>query len=150
MDFANTIFLIRCFQFFCSKFYFWDQTISILAILGLDDFNILNQMISRICNQTISCFTKKIRKKKNFKKGLTHIQGGVRWGRVNIVPPQTNFKTLVNKNAIKPEIGGPPQAIFQESPDPPRDFGKKHQVPPPLDFQPVCIPFFIPKSMLRT
>jgi len=31
--------------------------------------------------------------------------GGVRWGgwgRVNIVPPQANFKTLVNKNAIKP------------------------------------------------
>jgi hypothetical protein len=24
-------------------------------------------------------------------------------GRVNIVPPQANFKTLVNKNAIKPE-----------------------------------------------
>ena len=29
--------------------------------------------------------------------------------------------------------------IFPESLDPPRDFGKKHQVPPPLDFQPVCI-----------
>ncbi len=54
-------------------------------------------------------------------------------------PPQTNFKILVNKNAIKPEIGPPPQAIFPESLDPPREFGKKHQVPPPLDFQPVCI-----------
>ncbi len=66
--------------------------------------------------------------------------GGVRWEggwRVNIIPPEANLKTLVNKNAIKPEIGGPPQAIFLESLDPPRDFGKKHQVPPPLDFQPV-------------
>jgi hypothetical protein len=34
--------------------------------------------------------------------------GGGRRGRVNIVPPDSNFKTLVNKNAIKPEIGGPP------------------------------------------
>jgi hypothetical protein len=33
--------------------------------------------------------------------------------------PQTNFKTLFNKNAIKPEIGGPPLAFFQESLDPP-------------------------------
>ena len=64
---------------------------------------------------------------------------GVRWGRVNIVPPQANFKKLVNKNAIKPEIRGTPQAIFPESLDPPRDFGNKHQVPPPLDFQHVCI-----------
>ena len=63
-------------------------------------------------------------------------RGGGRGG-VNKYPPQANFKTLVNKNAIKPEIGG--QAIFPESLDPPRDFGKKHQVPPPLDFQPVCI-----------
>jgi hypothetical protein len=64
-------------------------------------------------------------------------------GRVNIVTPQANFKTLVNKNAIKPKIGGPPlQAIFPESLDPSRDFGKKHQVPPPLDFQPVCIKAF--------
>jgi hypothetical protein len=37
-------------------------------------------------------------------------------GRVNIVPhPQANFKTLANKNAIKPKIGGPPKAIFPES-----------------------------------
>jgi hypothetical protein len=67
--------------------------------------------------------------------------GGVRWGGggwVNIVPPPRQiFEKLVNKNAIKPKIGGPPQAIFPESLDPPRDFGKKHQVPPPLDFQPV-------------
>jgi hypothetical protein len=39
-------------------------------------------------------------------------------GRVNIVPPQANFKTLVDKNAIKPGIGGPTQAIFPESLDP--------------------------------
>ncbi len=41
-----------------------------------------------------------------------------------MVPPQANFKTLVNKNAIKTKIGGPPQAIFPESLDPPRNFGK--------------------------
>jgi hypothetical protein len=34
-------------------------------------------------------------------------------GRVNIGPPQANFKTLVYKNAIKPNIGGP---------DPPGNF----------------------------
>lgn len=28
-------------------------------------------------------------------------------GRVNIIPPQVNFKTLVNRNAIKPEKGVP-------------------------------------------
>jgi hypothetical protein len=39
---------------------------------------------------------------------------------------QANFKTLVNKNAIKPEKGYP-QAFFPESLDPARDFGKKHQ-----------------------
>ena len=27
-------------------------------------------------------------------------------------PHQANFKTLVNKNAIKPKIGGPPQGNF--------------------------------------
>jgi hypothetical protein len=32
-----------------------------------------------------------------------------------IGPPQANFKRLVNKNTIKPEIGGPgPLAIFPE------------------------------------
>jgi hypothetical protein len=55
-------------------------------------------------------------------------------------PPRANFKTLVNKNAIKPEIGGPPQAIFPESLDPPPrllEFWQKLQGPRPLDFQPV-------------
>jgi hypothetical protein len=34
--------------------------------------------------------------------------------RVNIgpPPPQANFKKLVYKNAIKPKIGDPPQAIL--------------------------------------
>jgi hypothetical protein len=49
--------------------------------------------------------------------------GGGGRGRVNRVPPQANFKTLVNNNAIKPEIGGPPQAIFPESLDPPAPLG---------------------------
>ena len=34
--------------------------------------------------------------------------GGGGGGRGGGVPPQANFKTLVNKNAIKPEIGDPP------------------------------------------
>jgi len=51
--------------------------------------------------------------------------------RVNIVPPQTNFKTLVNNSAIKPKIGGPPspQAIFPESLDPLRILAKNIRYP---------------------
>jgi hypothetical protein len=41
--------------------------------------------------------------------GEGEVGGG---GRVNIVPPRANFKALVNKNAIKPEIGGPPPGNF--------------------------------------
>jgi hypothetical protein len=33
-----------------------------------------------------------------------HTGGGA--VRVNVGPPQANFKALVNKNAIKPEFGG--------------------------------------------
>jgi hypothetical protein len=58
-------------------------------------------------------------------------------------PPRHIFEKLVNKNAIKPKIGGPPLAIFPETLDPLRDFGKNFKYPPPpqppLDFQPVCI-----------
>jgi hypothetical protein len=45
-------------------------------------------------------------------RGIKHSvhRGGGRGGggRVNIVLSQTNFKTLVNKNVIKPKIGEPP------------------------------------------
>jgi hypothetical protein len=54
-------------------------------------------------------------------------------------PPRQIFEKLVNKNAIKPKIGGPPQAIFPETLDPPLGILAKTSVPPPLDFQPVCI-----------
>jgi hypothetical protein len=55
-------------------------------------------------------------------------------------PPRQIFEKLVNKNAIKHKIGGPPLAIFPETLDPtPRNFGKNIPNPPPLDFQPVCI-----------
>jgi len=37
---------------------------------------------------------------------------GVRWGEAKYNTPQANFKTLFNKNAIKPEIGGPPWHFF--------------------------------------
>ena len=54
--------------------------------------------------------------------------------------PRQIFKKLVNKNAIKRKIGGPPLAIFPETLDPPPPgILVKLQVPPPLDFQPVCI-----------
>jgi hypothetical protein len=53
--------------------------------------------------------------------------------RVNIIPLKQISKHLLIKcnktrNRVFPESLDPP---------PPRDFGKKHQVPPPLDFQPV-------------
>jgi hypothetical protein len=50
--------------------------------------------------------------------------------------PQANFKTLANKNAIKPQIRGPPMAIFPERLDPPRDFGKNFRYPLPCIFNP--------------
>jgi hypothetical protein len=46
-------------------------------------------------------------------------------------PPRQIFEKLVNKNAIKRKIGGLPQAIFPETLDPPRDFGKNFKYPPP-------------------
>jgi hypothetical protein len=53
--------------------------------------------------------------------------------RINI-GPQANFKTLVNKNAIKSEIG----QFFLKALTP-QGFWKKLELPPPLDFQPMCI-----------
>jgi hypothetical protein len=47
-------------------------------------------------------------------------------------PLRQIFEKLVNKNAIKRKIGGPPLAIFPETLDPPRDFGKNFKTP--LDF----------------
>jgi hypothetical protein len=35
------------------------------------------------------------------------------------LPPRQIFEKLVNKNAIRSKIGGPPQAIFPETLDPP-------------------------------
>jgi hypothetical protein len=62
--------------------------------------------------------------------------GGGGRGRVNIIPPQANFKTLVNKNAIKPEIGGPPQAICPETLDPLGILAKNIRYPLPWIFNP--------------
>jgi hypothetical protein len=43
--------------------------------------------------------------------------------------PRQIFEKLVNKNAIKRKIGGPPLAIFPETlnPGPPMDFGKNYK-----------------------
>jgi hypothetical protein len=54
-------------------------------------------------------------------------------------PPRQIFKKLVNKNAKKCKIGGPPWQFLLKPLTPPRDFGKNFKYPPPLDFQPVCI-----------
>ncbi len=52
-------------------------------------------------------------------------------------PPRQIFEKLVNKNAIKRKIGGPPLAIFPETLDPPpRNFGKNIPNPPPWIFNP--------------
>ena len=56
------------------------------------------------------------------------------------------FEKLLNKNAIKPKIGGPP-GNFSWKPWPPLGFWQKLQVAPPLDFQPVCIYAF---SLIKT
>jgi hypothetical protein len=48
------------------------------------------------------------------------------------------FEKLVNTNAIKRKIDGPPWQFFLK-PLTPQEFWQKHPVPPPLDFQPVCI-----------
>jgi hypothetical protein len=39
------------------------------------------------------------------------------------------FKKLVNKNAIKPQKGGPPWQFFLKPLTPPRDFGKNFNYP---------------------
>jgi hypothetical protein len=52
-------------------------------------------------------------------------------GGYETAPPRQIFEKLVNKNAIKPKIGGPPQAMFPETLDPPRNFGKNFKYPPP-------------------
>jgi hypothetical protein len=52
-------------------------------------------------------------------------------------PPRQIFEKLVNKNAIKPKIGGPPQATFPETLDHPlRNFGKNIPYPLPWIFNP--------------
>jgi hypothetical protein len=51
--------------------------------------------------------------------------------------PHANFKTLVNKIAIKPEIGEPPGSFsWKPFPPPPRDFGKNLSYPLPWIFNP--------------
>jgi hypothetical protein len=44
--------------------------------------------------------------------------------------PQANFKTLVNKNAIKPEIGGIFPEILDPPPPPPKEFWQKNVATP--------------------
>jgi hypothetical protein len=48
---------------------------------------------------------------------------------------------------MQPKIEGdppPPRQFFLKALTPPWDLGKKHQVPFPLDFQPVCIYAIVP------
>ncbi len=64
--------------------------------------------------------------------------GGGKGGRGGMKqhPPRQIFEKLVNKNAIKRKIGGPPLAIFPETLDPPRNFGKNIPYPLPWIFNP--------------
>jgi hypothetical protein len=57
-------------------------------------------------------------------------------GGYETAPPRQIFEKLVNKNAIKCKIGGPPQAIFPETLDPPRNFGKNIPYHLPWIFNP--------------
>jgi hypothetical protein len=57
-------------------------------------------------------------------------------GSVNIVPPQANFKILVNKNAIKPQIGGPPRQFFLKALTPLGILAKNIRYPLPWIFNP--------------
>ncbi len=76
-------------------------------------------------------------------------KGGIGEGkyRTPAPPPQANFKTLVNKNTIKPEIRRPPWQFFLKALTP-QGLQQKLQVPPPLDFQPVCI--YVPEQYMKT
>jgi hypothetical protein len=64
---------------------------------------------------------------------------------VNIGPSQGKFKTLVSKNAIKPEIGPPPPAIFPESLDP---LGKNFSYPLPWIFN-LCVSLHL-RALINT
>jgi hypothetical protein len=49
-------------------------------------------------------------------------------------PPRKIFRKLVNKNAIKRKIGGPPLAIFPETLDPPLGIWAKTSLTPSPGF----------------
>ena len=68
--------------------------------------------------------------------------GGRGEGGYETAPPRQIFEKLVNKNAIKRKIGGPPLAIFPETLDPPRNFGKNIPYPLPWIFNP-CASMFV-------
>ncbi len=52
-------------------------------------------------------------------------------GLVNIGPPLSKFKTLFNKNEIKPEKGGLPWQFFLKALTPPRILPKTSGTPSP-------------------
>jgi hypothetical protein len=61
-------------------------------------------------------------------------KGGGRGG-MKQHPLRQIFEKLVNKNAIKRKIGGPPLAIFPETLDPPLEIlAKTSRTPPPPGF----------------
>jgi hypothetical protein len=68
--------------------------------------------------------------------------GGEGGGGYETAPPRQIFVKLVNKNAIKRKICGPPLAIFPETLDhPPMNFGKNIPNPLPWIFNP-CASMF--------
>jgi hypothetical protein len=81
------------------------------------------------------------RPRRPYLKKLEHIIDAHRGGEGGdeTAPPRQIFEKLVNKNAINPKIGGPPQAISLKALTPLGILAKTSRTPPPLDFQPVCI-----------
>ncbi len=61
------------------------------------------------------------------------------------LPHRQIFEKLVNKNAIKPKIGGPPWQFFLKALTPPRDFGKNFKYPPPPFWIFLCIYVWVKK-----
>ncbi len=73
-----------------------------------------------------------------------HRGGGGKGGRGvwNSTPPRQIFEKLVNKNAIKRKIGGPPWQFLLNPLTPPRNFGKNIPYPLPWIFNP-CASMFV-------
>jgi hypothetical protein len=83
------------------------------------------------------CSKKVSLKNIHYKVMIRHVDAhrGVREYNKGPLPPVKFSKKLVNKNAIKPKVGGSSSNFVQKA----VTLKQKSEVPPPLDFQSVCI-----------